>query len=274
MGMACRWRKTCIFLRNRVYPLVFGPNKMNVGKSVTFHTRSQTADADAFRHHFLERRRAMLPHDWIAVSFETGVHPRSGLPMLSRIQPKSRQMHSRKTFRIALAGFTLVELLVVIAIIGILVALLLPAIQSAREAARRSQCANNIKNIALAVLNYHEATKHFPVDEDIYEDPPDIRNIWGNGQWLGPGTPVPEIDKGTLSGAGWIVMVLPYLEEQAIFDQFKPYLDKRWYKDRQGLNKDDATLRVALETQPAVLMCPSDQFRGPRNDQYPYSSSD
>src|SRR5215471_17464299 len=81
-------------------------------------------------------------------------------------------------------AFTLVELLVVIAIIGILVALLLPAIQSAREAARRSQCANNTKNLALAALNYHEAMKHFPIDEDYRNDPPDIIDL-NTGKWMG-----------------------------------------------------------------------------------------
>ena len=59
-------------------------------------------------------------------------------------------------------AFTLVELLVVIAIIGILVALLLPAIQAAREAARRASCTNNIKNIGLACINFHDTSKHLP----------------------------------------------------------------------------------------------------------------
>jgi len=169
-----------------------------------------------------------------------------------------------------LHGFTLVELLVVIAIIGILVALLLPAIQAAREAARRTQCSNNIKNLALAALTYHDAAKHFPVDEDLYNDPPDIINLT-NGQWITqPADPLRTARK--LSGAGWIVEVLPQLEEQSLFDQFQPYLDKQWSFARQGMNADTPDLRAALAVQPTVLLCPSDEFPGPRNDQYPYST--
>jgi prepilin-type N-terminal cleavage/methylation domain-containing protein/prepilin-type processing-associated H-X9-DG protein len=170
-----------------------------------------------------------------------------------------------------LCGFTLVELLVVIAIIGILVALLLPAIQAAREAARSSQCSNNIKNLALAALVYHDAQKHFPVDEDLYDDPPDDMDLH-NGRWLSQ-PPDPLRDAGKLSGAGWIVEVLPQLEEQALYDRFKPYLDKKWPTVQLGLNANSPDLRAALAVQPSVLLCPSDQFPGPRQDQFPFSNA-
>jgi prepilin-type N-terminal cleavage/methylation domain-containing protein/prepilin-type processing-associated H-X9-DG protein len=91
-------------------------------------------------------------------------------------------------------GFTLVELLVVIAIIGILVALLLPAIQAAREAARRTQCQNNLKNIALAVLNYESAKGALPIGSI---------NAKGDQQ----------------SGLGWPVQILPYVEESAVSEE-------------------------------------------------------
>jgi prepilin-type N-terminal cleavage/methylation domain-containing protein/prepilin-type processing-associated H-X9-DG protein len=99
----------------------------------------------------------------------------------------------RSTNRVRL-GFTLVELLVVIAIIGILVALLLPAIQSAREAARRSQCQNNLKNIALACLNFESAKGELP-----------------------PGSL--NTTKASASGLGWPVLILPFIEESAVSEE-------------------------------------------------------
>ena len=98
-------------------------------------------------------------------------------------------------------GFTLVELLVVIAIIGILVAMLLPAIQAAREAARRSQCQNNLKNIGLAFLNYESTRKSFP------------SGGWG---WKWTGDPVGGI--GERQPGGWAFSILPHLEDQVILE--------------------------------------------------------
>jgi prepilin-type N-terminal cleavage/methylation domain-containing protein/prepilin-type processing-associated H-X9-DG protein len=145
-------------------------------------------------------------------------------------------------------GFTLVELLVVIAIIGILVALLLPAIQAAREAARRSGCTNNLKNLGLAVLNHHDVMKHFPVNMGSY--------IVGESPKDQP-------------GVGWILNTLPQLEEQALFDQFKsggafegnfinglcsrPTLNRGLDSIKNGISVPDL-----MKTQLSVLQCPSD----------------
>jgi prepilin-type N-terminal cleavage/methylation domain-containing protein/prepilin-type processing-associated H-X9-DG protein len=112
-------------------------------------------------------------------------------------------------------GFTLVELLVVIAIIGILVALLLPAVQAAREAARRTQCTNNIKQMMLAMHNHESAKKCFPSGgiapyATIENYLTDSKTNPGNPQGapLGP-------DK---QGLSWAYQILPYLEESATYD--------------------------------------------------------
>ncbi len=103
-------------------------------------------------------------------------------------------------------GFTIVELLVVIAIIGVLVALLLPAVQAARESARRIQCFNNLKQLAIGLHNYHNSNGVFPPSIQFAQR---------------------EVDKGPLQlwtnrnyGPNWVIMTLPFLEQQVLFDQF------------------------------------------------------
>jgi prepilin-type N-terminal cleavage/methylation domain-containing protein/prepilin-type processing-associated H-X9-DG protein len=98
-------------------------------------------------------------------------------------------------------GFTLVELLVVIAIIGVLVALLLPAIQAAREAARRTQCINNLKQLALGSQNHHDTHGHFPTGG------------WG-WEWVGD----PDRGFGKEQPGGWAYNLLPFFEQQALHD--------------------------------------------------------
>ncbi|GAG07908.1 unnamed protein product, partial [marine sediment metagenome] len=99
-------------------------------------------------------------------------------------------------------GFTLVELLVVITIIGMLMSLLLPAVQSAREAGRRAQCMNNQKNLSLALLNYESNRKAFPgILHTVYFDP-DITITSGRNNL----------------NASWVVTLFPYLERNDLWD--------------------------------------------------------
>jgi prepilin-type N-terminal cleavage/methylation domain-containing protein/prepilin-type processing-associated H-X9-DG protein len=139
-------------------------------------------------------------------------------------------------------GFTLVELLVVIAIIGILVSLLLPAVQAAREAGRRTSCVNNIRQIGLAILNYENTRKVFPPGG--LHDPPFWMPIGGSNQ----GNIVTDPRTGVMHS--WVVQILPFLEEGALYEQF----DLRQPVDRQ--TRDPQAIQIA------TFLCPSDDSVG------------
>ncbi len=143
-------------------------------------------------------------------------------------------------------GFTLIELLVVIAIIAILVALLLPAVQQAREAARRSQCKNNLKQIGLAIHNYH-----------------DVHNVIVSGTLVKAGG----VTAANTAAWGWGAILLPYLEQQALYDAANT---------TQGdldLVLRDPNLRHLTQKTVTVYRCPSDDsadLNATRNFNAPY----
>jgi prepilin-type N-terminal cleavage/methylation domain-containing protein len=124
-------------------------------------------------------------------------------------------------------GFTLIELLVVIAIIGILVSLLLPAVQQAREAARRTQCRNNLKQYGLAIHNYHDVYNQFP---------------------LGAGGPA----GSRLPRLTWQVRILPYMDQVNVYDRIDFNIDFR----RQPIEPG----RILWAVSPPYIRCPSDDF--------------
>lgn len=128
----------------------------------------------------------------------------------------------------AKTGMTLVELLVVVAIIGILVALLLPAVQSVRESARKSSCTNNIKQLGLALHDYHQARRSFPAAA-LYN----------------PQQGDPSISKEHY--ANWLVMLLPHIEQQTLFDRI----------DLAKPISDDAN-RAARSVSVETFRCPSE----------------
>ncbi len=129
-------------------------------------------------------------------------------------------------------AFTLVELLVVIAIIGVLVALLLPAVQAAREAARRAQCQNALRQIALGLLNYESSRKSFPA-----------------------GGITDGACCSTRSGASWPILILPFVEEAALYDRYDFDEPNESFIDS---DMDGLVNTVVRETNVPLYDCPSD----------------
>ena len=139
----------------------------------------------------------------------------------------NRLPHSRPQSR---GGFTLVELLVVIAIIGVLVALLLPAVQAAREAARRSSCTNNLKQIGIGLHNHHDTKKVFPPG-GFSDQPP----IGTGGGW----------------GSSWMVFILPFIEQNTLYEKFLFNGGSGW--GASATNNYNMASNVGIE----VYFCPS-----------------
>jgi prepilin-type N-terminal cleavage/methylation domain-containing protein/prepilin-type processing-associated H-X9-DG protein len=137
-------------------------------------------------------------------------------------------------------GFTLIELLVVIAIIAVLIGLLLPAVQAAREAARRAQCVNNLKQIGLAFANYENANGIFPLGAVVNVAGP-ANSGWG--------------DEVNANGVSWVALVLPYIEQNPVFNSinFNTFVSG-------GANSGYGALAFATAwyTKLNVLQCPSD----------------
>jgi len=131
-------------------------------------------------------------------------------------------------------GFTLIELLVVIAIIAVLISLLLPAVQSAREAARRAQCVNNLKQIGLALHNYHAANNGFP--------------LGATSAWYGTGTSGSSQNWGSWSA---LALMLPYLEQQPIYSAAN-------FNMTNSIGLGTYVNTTVFNTNLAIFLCPSD----------------
>lgn len=166
-------------------------------------------------------------------------------------------------------GFTLVELLVVIAIIGILVALLLPAVQAAREAARRTECSNNLKQLSLAVHNYHDTHESFMPGNLALNSLSNLTSrTWGTAENNG----------GFFDGMlGWPYFILPFIEQQSLHDQYDPnnlpYTNERadnWFNKYGPFPDSTPNNQAVCESQPPAFVCPSAAGVGAPNEDGEY----
>jgi prepilin-type N-terminal cleavage/methylation domain-containing protein len=134
-------------------------------------------------------------------------------------------------------AFTLVELLVVIAIIGVLVALLLPAVQAAREAARRMQCTNNLKQLGLSLHNFHDVNKRFPAADEELAASPSTSSKWN---------------------CSWMPRILPFIEQQSLYQLYR--FDRHWTDATTNDHPTNGPIKKNLK----AFLCPSAPPRNTR----------
>lgn len=152
------------------------------------------------------------------------------------------------------SGFTLVELLVVITIIGVLISMLMPAVNAARESANRASCSNNIKQLALACLNYDQSWKALPCA--CTQTGTWLERCNGNGVQPQP----------TNQRENWVIMILPYIEQTALFNSFVEKFEENNANHANATAIGDKKFEHLREIELPVMKCPSDA-----NNRIPYT---